>query len=179
MKKILLILLLAAGTACTASHPPAQPPLRDADLYPGSQSIAGLSIAVDEIRDPERVRNYFGSDLTRDGILPVNVVLSNRGDDEFLVRPSDILASEGNSVVDSVPVEKVVRKGTDTALQERVLRPGDTYQGYLFYKVKKREGGIYGKVEKIFSDRLNLRMIVTARTSGERIHFGPFPLSGL
>ncbi|OGW35172.1 MAG: hypothetical protein A2010_04900 [Nitrospirae bacterium GWD2_57_9] len=180
MRKLLVILFMAVGiAACASSHAPVQPPLRDADLYPGAQTEAGLSIAVDEIRDPDRVRHYFGSDLTRDGILPVNVVISNRGEDEFLVRPPDILATEGSSVIDAVPVEKVVREGTKTALQETIVRPGDSYQGFLFYKVRKREGGIYGKVEKIFSDRMNLRMVVTDRTSGERIHFGPFPLSGL
>ena len=88
--QLLMIALFLIGslTACstTTMHAPTAPPLRDADLYPVNQAVAGLSIAVDEIADPERAKRYFGSDLAKEGILPVNIVISNHGEDRFRVR---------------------------------------------------------------------------------------------
>lgn len=64
-----LLILLALLSACAGAKPTVKPALHDADLYPNAQTTAGLTIAVDEITDGERSRQYFGRDLTRDGIL--------------------------------------------------------------------------------------------------------------
>jgi hypothetical protein len=158
---------------------PTTPPLREADLYPVNQSAAGLTIAVDEIADPERARRYFGADLTKEGILPVNIIISNHGEDRLIVRPSDVLLTDGSRVIDPIPGDQVVKDGTGTLLQETVVPPGGTYQGMLFFPVKKGEGGLYGKVEKLFSDTMSLRMVVKDQDTGERLHFGPYSISGL
>ena len=58
------------------------------------------------------------------------------------------------------------------------MPPGGNYQGVMFFPMKKREAGLYGKVEKLFSDKVQLRMVVKDQDSGERLHFGPYSLSG-
>lgn len=183
---IVIMLILTAGIAgCTASYPTAKPPLRNADVYPDAQTIAGLTVAVDEISNSDRVRHYFGTDLTDDDILPVNVVVSNHGDDRFLIRPADILMMEGNSVIDAMPLDEVRelvkdrgRPVADLAMQETVVPPLGNYQGILFFKIKRTDPGLYAKVEKIFTGRLSMRVVVTNQDSGERIRFGPYSLSG-
>jgi hypothetical protein len=184
LKKFILLLSLALMAACTAPSRTIQPPLRDADLYPGSIAQAGLSVAVDEISNPDRARQYFSVDLTRDEILPIMVVLSNHGGDSFLITPADVLLMEGNSVIDPLPfetVEKIVKRGipANLGMQETAIPPQGKYQGILFYRVGKKEGGLYGKVEQFFTSRLALRLVVTNQNTGERLHFGPFALAGL
>lgn len=187
MGKLIVIMLILTGSmaACTASYPAAKPPLRNADVYPDAQTIAGLTVAVDEISNPERLRHYFGIDLTKDDILPVNVVISNHGDDRFLIKPSDILMTEGNSVIDPMPLEAVQKLVKDKsrpvaalAIQDTVVPPLGSYQGILFFKIKRTDPGLYAKVEKIFTGRLTMRIVVTDQDSGERIRFGPYSLSG-
>jgi hypothetical protein len=181
---LLLCFLLFMSVGCAGPSPTVEPPLRDADLYPGSVTQTGLTVAVDEISNPERVRQYFGVDLTRDGILPVMVVLANRSGDSFLVRPGDALLMEGNSVVDPLPVqtvEKANKRGipANVVLQETVVPPQGKYQGVLFYRIEKTGNGLYGKVEKFFTRRLAMRVVVTNQNTGERLPFGPFALEGL
>ncbi len=175
---LLLLALTLLSAACAAPpHTVVAPPVHQADLYPDAQSIAGLTVAVDEISDPERARLYFGRDVTSEDILPVMVVVTNQSDDRFLVKPSDVLVYRGKTIVDPVPPPR----GTagPEVFKETVVAPGSTVQGIIFYKIRKQEPGLYGKVERVFSDRPMLRMIATDQESGERISFGPFTLSGL
>lgn len=187
MKKLMVIMLFLTGslTACTTTRM-VQPPLRNADVYPNAQTIAGLTVAVDEIFDPDRVKRYFGIDLTKEDILPVNIIFSNQGDDRFLVKPSGILLTEGNSVIDAMPVDAVEalvrdrsRPVADVVMQETVVQPLGNYQGVLFFKTKRADAVLYGEFENIFSSRLAVRVVVTDQDSGERILFGPYALSGL
>lgn len=144
-----------------------------------------MSVAVDPISNPERVRQYFGADLTKEDILPVNIIMTNHGEDAFLVKPQDVLLLEGDSVVDPLTLEqagKSVKGGEkrmeELAFQEKVIPPTGSYQGMLLFKIKKRESGLYARVEKFFTDGLSLRIVVTDRDSGERITFGPYSLAG-
>ena len=96
-----------------------------------------------------------------------------------------MLLLEGDSVVDPLSLEqagKSVRGGdkrmAELAFQEKVIPPKSSYQGMLLFKTKKRGSGLYARVEKLFSDRLSLRIVVTDRDSGERITFGPYSLAG-
>lgn len=184
IRALLLLLFSAVLTSCASHNKAALPPLREAELYPRSQSIAGLTIAVDEISDPERARHYFGSDLTREGVLPVNIIVSNQGDDKFVVRPQDVLMLEGNSTIDPMPVESVEKmvKGGDmqtVAFRETTVAPQNGYQGVLFFRIPKQDKSLYGKVDRIFSGGLTLRVAATDQSTGERLLFGPFTLSGL
>jgi hypothetical protein len=64
----------------------------------------------------------------------------------------------------------------ELALKETVVLPEVITRDTLF-KTKKSEPGLYGKAE-ILLDELSLRVAVTDQDSGERIHFGPYSLSG-
>ncbi len=177
----IVLFFLIVLTGCASSYHTAQLPLRDADVYPDAQTIAGLTVAVDEMADPDRTRQYFGVDLTKDDILPVTIVFTNHENDRFLVRPSDVLLMEGNNVVDAIPADrigKMVRGGADLAMQDTVIPAQGNYRGVLFFRINRKEPGLYGKVEQIFTSGPSVRILVTDQDSKERLHFGPFPLSG-
>jgi hypothetical protein len=88
-----LLALTLAG--CSRSYRVVDVPQYGADLYPLSQTKSGVTVAVDEIRGSERAERLFGSDLTREGIFPVNVVVSNYSKQRVVVKPSDILLYRG------------------------------------------------------------------------------------
>src|SRR5919201_4373236 len=122
----------------------------EADVHPLSQTRAGVTIAIDEITRPERVERLFGADLTRDGIVPVNVVVSNFSKQRVSVKPTDVLLSRGKEVIDPLSMEYVVamerRHGSVRAYEsamfrETVLAPGETYRGVMFFAVPTPKRG--------------------------------------
>ena len=188
--------LLISG--CT-SYELVQPPTREADVFPHAELQDGIAIAVDEIGEPQRARRYFGADLKEKGILPVQVIVSNRSDDRVEVRPSDVLLHRGREVLDPLPLEHVLaipkRRGlfvTDAtedqlnafyesiSFRETVLAPGETYQGVFFFdRPERRERGtrFFRLVSLYREPSLRLRVVATNLETRERIGFGPFGIS--
>src|SRR4051812_41279729 len=150
---------LVAG--CTSSYRVVHVPQYGADLYPRSNTRAGVTVAIDEIRTPERVERLFGANLIKQGILPVIVVVSNFGKQHLLLKPSDVLLYMGEEVIDPVPVEIAMAFATgqksflrastkeevdkyfeNATFKETALHPGETYRGVMFFAVpawKKRK----------------------------------------
>jgi hypothetical protein len=183
MRKILVVpfFLIMILTGCAKPFQPVEPPVREADIYPEAQTHAGLTVAVDEMGDADRTRRYFGVDLRDKDILPVMIVFTNHDDDRFRVTPSDVLLLDGNNVIDPIPDEElagIVRGNSGLFLQETEIPAKGSYRGIVFYRVKKRDTGLYSKVERLFTGKLTMRIKVNDLDSKERLTFGPFPLSG-
>lgn len=202
-KARLLILVAAAALALSACAPApfrvVQIPERSADLYPLSETSAGVTVAIDEIDDPRRSENFFGVDLTRHGILPVNVIVSNRGEHKVQVTPSDVVLLKGKSMSDPVPmqlVSDVIKREYGLhgfpaeqeleqfvgrlALTKRVVPPGDNTHGVLFFSVTQPQSDqerVLTVMELFREGGLTAKVAVTELDSGERLHFGPFSLS--
>jgi hypothetical protein len=182
----LAVLVLAA---CSSSQQVVQIPQYEADVHPLSQTKSGITIAVDEIKKPERVERLFGSDLTRDGILPVNVVVSNFSRQRVSVKPADVLLSRGKEVIDPLPMDYVVatakRQGSVRAYEsamfrETVLAPGETYRGVMFFAVPTPKRGTASFFASLFAREQMpawIRVGLTNLESGERMVFGPFSLA--
>lgn len=201
--KAKILTFLAVSTAIMACAPASfrvmQIPERSADLYPLSETTSGVTVAVDEIDSPVRSEKFFGVDLTRHGILPVNVIVSNRSDHKIEVKPSDIVLLKGNSVVDPVPVElvgdiikreygfygfsseqEVDRFVQGLSLNRTVLMPNDDHQGVLFFTVTQPETDrdrVLTVMALFREGGLSARLAVTDLETRERLHFGPFSLS--
>jgi hypothetical protein len=178
-----------------------QLPLREADLYPLSQTRAGITAAVDEITSADRAKDYFGVDLIKEGLLPINIIVSNHGEHRFTIKPSDVLLLRGKEVIDPVPTEMVAgiaKRGfwgitektaqridgffVNLALKEAVLIPGETYQGVLFFRAIKgeTEENRFFTIMRLFREGgLRLQVAITDLETNERVHFGPFVLSSL
>lgn len=206
MPKILVFLgiLALVLTACSSRSPYVivEMPEREADLYPLSQTKEGITVAVDEITNAERSMQYFGVDMFKHGIVPINVVISNHSDRQQLVSPSDILLLRGSqSVVDPLPIQNITnlvsrdywyfdpntqKKVNDhfdnLTLQEMVLMPNQVYQGVLFFKAaqpdKDYSDSRYFTVMSLYrKGALNLKLSIADLETRERMQFGPFPIS--
>lgn len=206
MPKLLIFIgIFALGvTACSSPSPYVivEIPEREADLYPLSQTKEGITVAVDEITDSERSRQYFGVDMFKQGIVPINVVISNHTERRQLVSPADILLLRGRqSVVDPLPVQTVTNlvdrdywyldpntkqqineHFEGLTLQEMVLMPNQVYQGVLFFQAARPEKGYsdsrYFTVMSLYrKGALNMQVSIADLETRERMRFGPFPIS--
>ncbi|MGH8631156.1 MAG: hypothetical protein ACREU7_10410 [Burkholderiales bacterium] len=195
--RILFPVFLAPILAgCAGSYQVVKLPEREADLYPLAQTKAGITIAIDEIKSASRARTYFGTDLVRNGIVPVVVVVSNYGEHRVNVKPSDLMLHKGNEVIDPLPLEFVVaaakrRHGflraktieqidaffNAVAFRETVLLPNETYQGVMFFPSPKpeRTRDSFFKAYSLFREAgPRIRVGVTNLDTRDRLHFGPF-----
>ncbi len=192
-----VLVLLVSG--CTSSYRVVQVPQYGADLYPRSQTRAGVTVAIDEIKAPERVERLFGADLIKEGILPVNVVVSNFGKQHILLKPSDILLHRGEEVIDPVPMEMVMalakrqksflRESTKEEVdkyfeketfKETALYPSETYRGVMFFAVpapKRRLDRFFTSWSVYRDGGPKIRIAFTSLDSGERVVFAPFPIT--
>ena len=193
--RVLLTLVAVVLSACSSSYRVVQVPQYGADLYPQAQSRSGITVAVDEMKNPERVERMFGADLIKEGILPVNVVVSNFGKQRLLLKPSDILFYQGKEVIDPLPVEmvmatakhqKYLRTSTqrevdkyfgDATLKETAVNPNETYRGIMFFPVpapKRSVDRFFTSLSIFREDGPKMRIGITNLDSGERVLFAPF-----
>jgi hypothetical protein len=197
--RILLVSLIAlAVSGCASSYRVVQAPQYGADLYPQSQTRSGVTVAIDEMKTVERVERLFGADLIKEGILPVNVVVSNFGKQRMVLKPSDILLHQGKDVIDPIPVELVMatakrqktflRTGTQAEVEkyfdastfkETTLFPNETYRGVMFFAVppqKKAMDRFFTSWSAYREGGPKVRVGVTNLESGERVLFAPFAI---
>lgn len=196
---MMLLALLCAAGGCASSYQVVQLPQREADLYPLSQTRAGVTVAIDEIRSPGRAARYFGANLIGEGVLPLAVIVSNYSGRPVSVKPSDILLHRGKEIVDPLPLEMVtaiakeqhafLRSRTEkqveryfeqVAFKETVVSPGDTYQGVMFFPVprQQRDSDRFFTMLSLFRDGgPKVRIGVTDPDTRTRRHYGPFSLS--
>lgn len=196
---LLPALLTLAVLGCAGSYQVVRIPEYEADLYPLSQMKAGITIAIDEIKNPQRAERYFGADLIREGILPVNVVASNHGKQRVVVKPSDILLHRGKEIIDPLPLEMVVaiakrqhgylRSATEEAVnrffenmtfKETVLLPNETSRGVMFFALpspKTPTDRFFTALSVYREGGPRVRVGLTNLDTGERVLFGPFPLA--
>ena len=192
-------LAAAALLGCTRSYDVVQVPPYGADLYPLSQTKAGVTIAVDDIKRPERARRYFGADLISEGIFPVNVVVSNYGKQRVVVKPSDILLYRGKEIIDPVPLELVIATAKkqrwflastteeevgkyfeNATFKEAVLLPNESHRGVVFFAPpppKSTADRWFRMLSSYSEGGTRIRMGVTNIDNGERMLFGPFSVS--
>ncbi len=191
-----IVLCLALGSCATFEV--VELPLRNADLYPLSQTREHVTVAVDVIKTPERTGKYFGYDLTKKGIMAVNITISNHGENSYVIMPSDVLIRKSNEVFDPLPVQTVAEIATNNswgvsaktrekihnyyhnvAYTETILAPRETYQGVLFFKkpVKSKRDRYFSTISLFSNNQLKLQLAITDADDDHRVLYRPFLLS--
>jgi hypothetical protein len=199
-RSITLAFAVFVLTACASRFVVVQLPLRAADLYPLSQTKGPITVAVDQISNPERAKKYFGVDLIERGILPVNITVSNHGEDRYTVTPADILLHRHTEVIDPLPIEQIIALAKDSAgccisaetseqindyfnqlvFAETVLSPQDSYQGVLFFPALREpaeQDTMFRAIVLFNQSDLKLDVVTTNLDTQQRVVFGPFSLS--
>ncbi len=194
----LLAFAVVAVTACATEFEVVRPPLRAAELYPLSQTQGPITVAIDEISNPERAKKYFGVDLIERGILPINITVSNHGQDRYTVKPADILLRRHTEVIDPLPVEEIAALAKESAwisaetgeqideyfnqlaFADAVLSPQDSYQGVLFFPALREppeQDTMFRAIMLYNQSDLQLDVVTTNLNTHQRVAFGPFSLS--
>ncbi len=191
------LVLLAALAAGCASYDLVQLPQRKADLYPLAEENRGVWLAVDAITQPRRSRKFFGANLARHGIYPVEIVVTNRGPVRVSVGPADVFVVRGKDVIDPIPLDSVgrvvkdrlgvVTGGTskridqflsELSFRETVLAPGQSYHGVMFFDTGEEPSlGFtrFFQVAQLYPEpSFYLTAAVTDLGQHQRIGFGPF-----
>jgi len=195
-----LVVLALAGCASPKQLMLVEPPEREAALYPVHQARDGVVVAVDAVTHPERLRQYFGTDLREHRILPLNVVVSNRSAHTVLLGPGDVIAMHDRVVVDPLPLDavaEILRREHSGAPRERradvapflahislkpmVLAPNQTRQGMLFVPAPqpdRRRWGSWSDVSGyLWRGGLRVQVGLTDAETGERLYFGPYSIA--
>jgi hypothetical protein len=95
----LCFLLLVVCTGC-ASYTPSSAPVPKAETMLAWRAEGPVAIGADPYVQSERQKATFDGDLSKAGVLPIQVSLYNRGDRQVLIRPSDMVLKlpEGGEV---------------------------------------------------------------------------------
>lgn len=196
MKPLFLLGPAVCLLVACASYQVVRIPVRDAELYPISQTLGEITVGIDAIEDGHRSARYFGVDLPAQGVMPVVITVSNHGTARAALNPANILLRQGNSVVDPLPLEHIVKNVIDwrmseatatqtkhylrnLSFQDRVLMAGDTYRGVLFFPVTQERDSAADEftVLDVFSAySTKLTIVVTDVDGDKRYRFGPFTL---
>ncbi len=74
---VILIILLFISS-CT-SYKSQEVAFRSPAAYTNTQNVSGASIAAEAFADPDRAKEAFGYNIRKAGLLPVQVVIDNKG----------------------------------------------------------------------------------------------------
>ena len=128
-----------------------------------SNARNGLTVTVDLIQDEERLKKYFGADLSKKGILPVYIRVVNDSGSSYLflnqkIRRNNAPAGKGRhaggdyeaaliltgplfaAFKDARAEERAIRRNVlSKRLRTNVLSPGEQRSGFLYFKVSRIE----------------------------------------
>ncbi len=88
-KKRLAVWVLAAavaGAGCTR-YEQKPLPVRLPSAYPNAVTVFGATVAAEAHADRDRAKELYGFDIVGAGVLPVQVVFDNQGDDPIQIVP--------------------------------------------------------------------------------------------
>jgi hypothetical protein len=88
--RILAVSCFLAALAGCSSYGGRQLPSLDHEQPAWSTDASGVQVGVVVIRDARSQKEYFDQDLTSLGVLPVRVIVRNRGSSARIVDPSDV-----------------------------------------------------------------------------------------
>ncbi|HEX9022109.1 MAG TPA: hypothetical protein VF903_12715 [Nitrospirota bacterium] len=74
-----IVILAAGATACSTAYVTKPLPFKLPSAYPNSQEAWGAVIGARAYSDPKEAKENFGFDIIAAGMLPVEVVIDNRG----------------------------------------------------------------------------------------------------
>lgn len=87
-----LVLLLSGCPSYQSQEVPFRPP----SAYSGMQVVNGAQVAAEGYADRDKAKEAFGFDIRKAGLLPVQVVIDNRGTDALEVVPDQTFLIDAN-----------------------------------------------------------------------------------
>jgi hypothetical protein len=94
MMRLLAFLALIAFS-CAAPLKTSVAPFRLPETLPNNAKVWDLVVGVDVIDTTDESNRIFGTDLKEAGILPVHLIVSNKGSEEYVVDASQVFGAAG------------------------------------------------------------------------------------
>lgn len=98
MKRVATLLVLLLVLSGCASYQSRYTPFRPPEAYPNHSEVAGVSLGCQAYPDRRQAKRAFGFDIRKAGLLPVQLVLLNRGGQTVEIDNSQtfLVDEEGN-----------------------------------------------------------------------------------
>jgi len=84
----LLFIAVFILSACAGSYKSQEIPFRPPSAYTSMKVVAGAQIAAQAYTEAAEAKQIFGFDIRKAGLLPVQVVIDNAGEDSLEINPS-------------------------------------------------------------------------------------------
>lgn len=111
MKRLVLLIALLALVAGCATYRSQYVSFRPPEDYPNSRVQAGITIGGEAFADEDVAEKAFGFDIRGAGLLPVQVVLSNKGGHPLeIVSAQTFLVDPGNRYWQVIPNRDAVER---------------------------------------------------------------------
>lgn len=96
--------------ACAAKHEYRAQPIRSVDSYFNHLEIHDVFLAAEAIYDDKLLEERFGYNLKKAGVIPVNLLVDNRGEEVTLILPGVTLTDAKGQSWDILPQNVVVNR---------------------------------------------------------------------
>lgn len=116
-----------AGQPLTPPSPGAgqvpPPPGQAAPYQPVQYAGVGLSIGADVLSDTERCKQYFGVDLNKAGVLPVQLVYTNSGNHVYNIQRGQVFAVDyDNNMWQALTTEQATGRIAGSEVGQDLMR---------------------------------------------------------
>ena len=121
MRRALIYLLIStmALTGCAGSYKSQEIPFRPPSAYTSMKVVAGAQIAAQAYVEAVEAKKMFGFDIRKAGLLPVQVVIDNAGEDSLEINPKQtfLVDAAGNywNLLDNRTAYRRVNESTEYA----------------------------------------------------------------
>ena len=103
--------------------PPPPPPGQAVPYQPVQYAGVGLSIGADVLSDTERCKQYFGVDLNKAGVLPVQLVYTNSGNHVYNIQRGQVFAVDyDNNMWQALTTEQATGRIAGSEVGQDLLR---------------------------------------------------------
>lgn len=89
---LLALLLMISGCVAYRSR---EVSFRHPSAYANMQFVSGAQVAAESHADPQQAKEVFGFDIRSTGILPIQVIIDNAGEQELQIVPSQTFLING------------------------------------------------------------------------------------
>jgi hypothetical protein len=96
--------------SCAAQHEYRAQPVRPIDAYYNHLAIDGAIVAAEALYDDKTLEERFGYNLKKAGVIPVNLLAENDGEDTLVLLPGPRMTDAKGQIWELLPQDVVVRR---------------------------------------------------------------------
>ena len=115
----LLLINCLLLTGCATPYRSQEIPFRPPSAYSSMKVVAGAQIAAQAYVDAVEAKKMFGFDIRKAGLLPVQVIIDNAGDESLVINPSQTFLVDATgqywNLLDNRSAYRRVSESTDYA----------------------------------------------------------------